>query len=97
MSSQVILLPGGVMPAQLAYADLIQALGSDVEAVAKELEMYAGSQPPAGYTLDCEVDGILRAASKAGFDRFHLAGYSGAVLRAWRLPLRIRSGCSALR
>jgi pimeloyl-ACP methyl ester carboxylesterase len=77
MHSQVILLPGGVMPAQPAYGDLIAALGSDVEAEAKELEMYAGSEPPPGYTLDTEVDGILRVAREAGFDRFHLVGYSG--------------------
>jgi pimeloyl-ACP methyl ester carboxylesterase len=77
MSSQVILLPGGVMPAQLAYADLIEALGSDIEAVAKELEMYSGPDPPPGYTLETEVDGILRTAGQAGFDRFHLVGYSG--------------------
>ncbi|HEX8977301.1 MAG TPA: alpha/beta hydrolase [Solirubrobacteraceae bacterium] len=77
MPSRVILLPGGVMPAQLAYADLIAALGKDVEVVAKELEMYAGPEPPPGYTLDTEVDGILRAAREAGFERFHLVGYSG--------------------
>jgi pimeloyl-ACP methyl ester carboxylesterase len=77
MSSQVILLPGGVMPAPLAYADLIAALGSDVEAVAKELEMYAGPEPPPGYALVTEVYGIRRAASEAGFDRFHLVGYPG--------------------
>lgn len=64
------------MPAELAYGDLIAALGSDVEAVAKELEMYAGPEPPAGYTLDTEADGIIRAADAAGFDRFHLVGYS---------------------
>ena len=77
MSGQVILLPGGVLPARLAYADLIAALGSDVEAVAKELEMYAGPEPPPGYTLGVEVEGILRASTEAGFDRFHLVGYSG--------------------
>ena len=77
MGSQVILLPGGVMPAELAYADLIAALGDDVRAVAKELEMYAGPEPPSGYTLETEVDGILRTSSEAGFDRFHLVGYSG--------------------
>lgn len=65
------------MPARLAYADLIEALGSDVEAVAKELELYAGPEPPAGYTLGHEIDGILRTASGAGFERFHLVGYSG--------------------
>jgi pimeloyl-ACP methyl ester carboxylesterase len=77
MTLHVILLPGGVMPAQLAYADLIESLGPDVEAVAKELEVYAGPQPPAGYTLGHEIDGILRTADKAGFERFHLVGYSG--------------------
>jgi len=77
MSVRAILLPGGVMPAQLAYADLIAALGNDVQAVAKELEMYADSEPPPGYTLATEVDGILATADDAGFDRFHLVGYSG--------------------
>jgi pimeloyl-ACP methyl ester carboxylesterase len=95
MSSEVILLPGGVMPAQLAYADLIAALGSDVEAVAKELEMYAGPEPPPGYTLKTEVDGILRAAGEAGFERFHLVGYSGGgasgVAFAAAYPERLHS------
>jgi pimeloyl-ACP methyl ester carboxylesterase len=77
MKIEVILLPGGVMPAGLAYGDLIDALGSDVGAVAKELEMYAGPEPPSGYTLGDEVDGVLRTAEGAGFDRFHLVGYSG--------------------
>jgi pimeloyl-ACP methyl ester carboxylesterase len=65
------------MPAQLAYADLIAALGDDVQAVAKELEMYAGPEPPSGYTLNTEVDGILRTSGEVGFGRFHLVGYSG--------------------
>ena len=39
--------------------------------------MYAGPEPPAGYTLDTEADGILRTVGEAGFDRFHLVGYSG--------------------
>src|SRR4029077_10843992 len=34
-------------------------------------------EPPSGYSLDTEVDGILRASREAGFDRFHLVGYSG--------------------
>jgi pimeloyl-ACP methyl ester carboxylesterase len=76
-SFEAILLPGGVMPAGLAYGSLIAELGDDVDAIAKDLELYAGPEPPAGYTLDHEIAGVLRAAQDAGFDRFHLVGYSG--------------------
>jgi len=75
--SQAILLPGGVMPAELAYADLVRELGPDVDARPKELELYAGSEPPAGWGLQTEVEGIRRSADEAGFERFHLVGYSG--------------------
>jgi pimeloyl-ACP methyl ester carboxylesterase len=74
---QVILLPGIVMPADLAYGALLAALDDDVEAIAKDLEVYAGPEPPAEYTLDHEIAGVLRAADAAGFERFHLVGYSG--------------------
>jgi pimeloyl-ACP methyl ester carboxylesterase len=72
-----ILLPGGVLPAGPAYAALIAALGADVDAHPKELEVYAGDEPPAGYSMATEVAGIARVAEEAGFDRFHLVGYSG--------------------
>lgn len=75
--TQAIFLPGGVVPAALAYGALLEALGDDVQAVAKDLELYADSAPPAGYTLQHEIDGLLRTAAGAGFDRFHLVGYSG--------------------
>jgi pimeloyl-ACP methyl ester carboxylesterase len=73
----VLLLPGVVLPAQPAYGALLAALGDSVHAVAKDLELYAEDEPPRGYDLDYEIDGILREADVAGFDRFHLAGYSG--------------------
>ena len=38
----VIILPGAVMPAALAYEDLVTALGPEVDARPKELEIYAG-------------------------------------------------------
>lgn len=76
MTTQAILVPGAVMPAKLAYGGLLEALGDGVQAIAKDLEMYAGSTPPPGYTLQHEIDGILRTAESAGFDRFHLVGYS---------------------
>lgn len=37
---RVLLLPGAVMPAELAYGDFVAALGEDVEVVAKDLELY---------------------------------------------------------
>jgi pimeloyl-ACP methyl ester carboxylesterase len=73
---QVVLLPGAVLPAELAYGALLEALGDEVEAVAKDLELYRGDAPPDGYRLDVEVDGVVRAADAAGFERFHLVGYS---------------------
>jgi pimeloyl-ACP methyl ester carboxylesterase len=77
MGHQAILLPGIVLPAELAYPALIDALGPSVEARAKELEVYADDEPPPDYGLDTEIAGILRQAESAGFDRFHLVGYSG--------------------
>lgn len=74
---QALLLPGGVMPAELAYPDLVAALGPDVDVRYKELELYEGDEPPPGWGLDTEVQGIRRFADEAGFDRFHLVGYSG--------------------
>jgi len=93
---QAILLPGAVLPAELAYESLLDALsGDDVEAIAKDLEVYATAQPPPGYSLDVEVEGVLRAAAEAGFERFHLVGYSAGGASAATLaaghPERLRS------
>ena len=91
----VILVPGAVLPADLAYGALLEQLGDDVNPVTKELEVYAGDAPPPGYTLDVEVAGILRTAESAGLGRFHLVGYSagGAASLAFAaaLPDRVRS------
>jgi pimeloyl-ACP methyl ester carboxylesterase len=73
----VILLPGAVLPAGLAFSSLLAELGADVDARPKELEIYAGDAPPSDFSLATEVDGIVRVAYEAGFDRFHLVGYSG--------------------
>src|SRR5712691_6015088 len=74
---RVILLPGSVLPAELAYGSLVEALGSDADVVAKELEVYATAEAPSDYTLDLEVSGVLRDAGARGWERFHLVGYSG--------------------
>jgi pimeloyl-ACP methyl ester carboxylesterase len=74
---RVVLLPGGVLPAEPAYAALLQILGERVDAVAKDLEVYSGDEPSPDFSLDVEVEGIVREADAHGFDRFHLVGYSG--------------------
>ena len=92
---QVILLPGGVLPAEPAYRSLLTELGDDVHARLKDLEVYAGDEPPPAYSLDTESDGIERVANEVGFDRFHLVGYSGggasSLAFTLRHPERLRS------
>jgi pimeloyl-ACP methyl ester carboxylesterase len=80
-----VLLPGAVLPAELAYPSLLQALGERVDAAAKDLEVYAGDEPPPGFGLDTEVEGALREADRRGFDRFHLVGYSAGGASALAL------------
>lgn len=84
MGYGAIFLPGIVTPAELAYGDLRVALGDDRPVVLRDLAVYDHDAPPADYGLDVEIDAVLAAAEKAGFDRFHLAGYSagGAVAAA---------------
>ena len=91
----MILLPGAVLPADLAYGALIDALGDEVEAVAKDLEVYAGDAPPVDYSLDTEVAGVVREADARGWERFHLVGYSGGGAAALAAARDIRTGCSA--
>jgi pimeloyl-ACP methyl ester carboxylesterase len=95
LQHDVILLPGGVLPAGLAYGALLDALADAVDPVVKELEVYADAEPPPSYTLAVEVEGILRTAEAAGFDRFHLVGYSAggasSLLFAASHPDRLRS------
>ncbi|WP_426998507.1 alpha/beta fold hydrolase [Pseudarthrobacter sp. N5] len=92
---RAILLPGSVLPAGLAYGALIAALGPAVDAVAQDLELYAGDSPPEGWSLDTEIDGVLREAGVRGWDTFHLLGYSGggaaALAFAAKHPERLLS------
>src|SRR5438477_1796232 len=73
----VVLLPGGVLPAEPAYAALLEVPGGRVNAVTKDIEVYAGEQPAPDFSLDTEVEGIVREADAHDFERFHLVGYSG--------------------
>jgi pimeloyl-ACP methyl ester carboxylesterase len=77
MTIHVVAMPGGVNPAELRYAPVQAALGDGVELHWKDLEVYAGDTPPAGYSIQMEVDALGRFADSLGFERFHLLGYSG--------------------
>ena len=92
---RVVLLPGIVLPAELAYRQLVSVLGSDVETIVKDLDVYRHGSPPPDYSLDVEVVGVLREADARGWKNFHLVGYSGggsaALAAAAREPGRLSS------
>ena len=91
----VILVPGGITPAEIVYAPLLSVVGDQIRAYPKELEVYAADRPPANYGLELEVEGIRRVADAAGLERFHLVGYSagGASSLAFtaKYPERLNS------
>ena len=95
MAFPVVLLPGIVLPAELAYAALLAELGDGVDAVAKDLELYAPDDVPADYSLDLDVAGVFREADARGWDRVHLVGYSGGgaivLMATARHPDRVAS------
>jgi hypothetical protein len=67
------------MPAALRYGPLLAALGEGIEALPKDLEVYADSEPPQDYSIGTEVEGVSRVADAADFKRFHLYGHSGGA------------------
>ncbi len=93
----VILLPGGILPAGPAYQALLAELGDDVDARAKDLEIYASETvPPPGFSLETEVDGIRRVADDAGFETFHLVGYSAGGASSLAFASRYRERLRSL-
>src|SRR5688500_10769316 len=83
---RAMLLPGIVLPAELAYGALIAALGPDVDAVAKDLEVYATPEPPGDYSLEVEVAGVLRESNARGCSDFIWSGIRVAEPQRSRLP-----------
>lgn len=73
----VMFVPGAIVPGERAFAPLLQILGDRVDAIVKDLELYAGDTPPPDYNLGAEAEGVLREADAHAFHRFHLVGYSG--------------------
>lgn len=90
----VILLPGIIAPAEARYAPLLAHL-DDVPAIAKELEVYSGQEPPADYSIQTEVEGVVALADGEGLERFHLYGHSAggacALAFAATYPDRLHS------
>ena len=81
---RVIMLPGSVLPAELAYGSLVEALGSDADVVAKELEMYATDEAPRDYTLDLEVAGVFLKPRFSRVQRLQVTGPVTSSTSAWR-------------
>ena len=76
MTTHVIAVPGGVSPAAIRYAPLVSDLGAKVDFHLKDLEVYSGEEPPAGHSIETEVEAVAQFADSLGLGRFHLLGYS---------------------
>jgi pimeloyl-ACP methyl ester carboxylesterase len=90
---QVVLTPGGMVPAAPHYGPLLQALGGDVRPLLKDFELYTHEDVPPNYTLKTEVEDLRLAVEDVGFDSFHLVGYSTCLPLAFvaQHPERVRS------
>jgi pimeloyl-ACP methyl ester carboxylesterase len=91
----VVFVPGGVTPVGPSYAPLLKEVVEEIEPLLKDLEVYTGDEPPAGYSIQLEVDALERAVNAAKLDTFHLVGYSGggavSLAFAAQHPDRLRS------
>jgi pimeloyl-ACP methyl ester carboxylesterase len=92
--TDVIFLPGILAPAEVRYRPLLDRLPG-VNALLKDLEIYATDQPPPDYSVDDEIRGIDAVADQAGLRQFHLYGYSAgaacALAYATAHPQRVLS------
>lgn len=88
MTETVIMLPGIILPAGEAYSDLVACLGEEFHVLTKDLEVYAGDEPPPGYGLGTEIAGVLDVADRRGVDRFHLVGYSAGGAASFAFTVR---------
>ena len=64
----VVFVPGGVTPVAASYAPLLKEVVEEIEPLLKDLEVYAGDEPPAGYSIQLEVDTLERAVNAARLD-----------------------------
>jgi pimeloyl-ACP methyl ester carboxylesterase len=77
MKPQVIGVPGSVAPAAQRYKPLVEAAGDAADFHLKDLEVYREPRPPAGYSVEEELEAIDRLADSRRLQKFHLVGYSG--------------------
>ncbi len=77
----VVFLPGAMAPAQANFQKLLRRLEHVIDPLLVDHVLYATPLPPPGWTLQREVDAVLAAADRAGWDRFHVVGHcSGATI-----------------
>lgn len=88
-----ILLPGGVMPAELAYGALLERLGDGVDAVAKELEIYSGPRRHRATRFRARSMGCCVPPRPPGSIVSIWWAIRVGARRALRSRQRIRSGC----
>jgi pimeloyl-ACP methyl ester carboxylesterase len=90
---QLVLTPGGMMPAAAHYEPLLKYLGRDVRPLLKDFELFTHEQVPPGYSLTTEVEDLRLAVDDVQFDSFHLVGYSVCLPLAFvaEYPQRVRS------
>ena len=74
-----VLLPGILMPAVVRHTPLVRALGPEVRAVPKELEVYAHDAPPDDYSVASELAGLERFLDEQWVKRVHLYGHSAGA------------------
>ncbi len=76
MKAQVVCIPGSIAPAAQRYGLLVERAGDAADIHLKDLEVYREASPPAGYSIEMELDGVDRLADAGGLQRFHVVAYS---------------------
>jgi pimeloyl-ACP methyl ester carboxylesterase len=85
LRASCIFLPGLVMPAELRYAQLVDALGGGPRLLPRDLAVVGAAEDGRAYSIQAEVDALTAFADEQQLDTFHLYGHSagGAVCLAY--------------
>ena len=93
--TDVIFLPGAITPAEVGYRPLLDRLPG-VNALLKDLEIYATDRPAPDYSVDDEIRGIDAVADQAGLRQFTSTGTQQALPAHWHTRPPTPSGCCPL-